>query len=85
MDGGRGEVDSRQRALRLAEHSSPPPPPPPSCYQVQRFLHAIDESGGIYAHRWGDAPIQTIAIQLFASVSSVARLPTDYLHVSTMN
>merc|ERR1711988_1768266 len=26
---------------------------------VQLFLSAVDRNGGIYRHRWGDAPIQT--------------------------
>jgi hypothetical protein len=52
---------------------------------VQGFLHAVSNGGGIYLHRWGDAPIQTTALQLFAPSDAVARLPTDYLHLSTMN
>eukprot|EP00966_Prymnesium_polylepis_P281927 6514972-Prymnesium_polylepis.1 len=56
-------------------------------YDVQRFLRAIDASGNIYLHRWGDAPIQTSALTLFAPADRlvVDRLPTDYLHASTMN
>ena len=53
--------------------------------QVQHFLSAVEASGGIYTHRWGDAPIQTLALRLFAPPATVARVPTDYLHVSTMN
>jgi hypothetical protein len=55
------------------------------CTQVQQYLTAIDAAGGIYTHRWGDAPIQTTALALFAPTPSVVRIPTDYLHVSTMN
>ena len=53
--------------------------------EVQRFLRAVDESSNIYTHRWGDAPIQTTALQLFAAPASVVRLPVHYLHASTMN
>jgi|EP00966_Prymnesium_polylepis_P318688 hypothetical protein len=53
--------------------------------EVQQYLRAVDASSGIYTHRWGDAPVQTVALELFASESTVSRLPTDYLHVSTMN
>ena len=53
--------------------------------EVQQYLRAVDASRGIYVHRWGDAPVQTVALELFASKSTVTRLPTDYLHVSTMN
>ena len=43
-------------------------------------------SGNIYVHRWGDAPIQTTALRLFAPAPVlVAHIPVDYLHVSTMN
>ena len=48
-------------------------------------MDAVDASGGIYNHRWGDAPIQTAALEFYAEPSKVARLSTDYLHVSTMN
>ncbi|KAL1507405.1 hypothetical protein AB1Y20_008247 [Prymnesium parvum] len=53
--------------------------------EVQSYLVAVDTSRGIYAHRWGDAPIQTVALDLFAPPGTVARLGTDYLHASTMN
>jgi hypothetical protein len=53
--------------------------------EVQRFLAAVADSGNIYLHRWGDAPIQTAALRLFATPTDVDRLPTDYLHVSTMD
>mmetsp|Transcript_68777 Transcript_68777/g.188737 ORF Transcript_68777/g.188737 Transcript_68777/m.188737 type:complete len:133 (+) Transcript_68777:1255-1653(+) len=36
---------------------------------VQAYLAAVEENGGIYAHRWGDAPIQTTALKLFAPSS----------------
>jgi len=52
---------------------------------VQHFLKAVDESGRIYTKRWGDAPIQTVALALFASPEAVSWIPTKYLHVSTMN
>jgi len=31
----------------------------------QRFINYIDRLGGIYYHRWGDAPIKSIAIAMF--------------------
>jgi len=31
----------------------------------QRFMTYIDRLGGIYYHRWGDAPIKSIAISMF--------------------
>ena len=52
---------------------------------VQRFLRAVRASGSVYTHRWGDAPIQTTALQLYAQEEAVARLPTAYLHASTMD
>jgi hypothetical protein len=58
---------------------------PPSLAQVRRFLGALEDSNNIFLHRWGDAPIQTAALRLLAPPTAVQRLPTDYLHVSTMN
>ena len=31
----------------------------------QRFVNYIDQLGGIYYHRWGDAPIKSIAVSMF--------------------
>ena len=31
----------------------------------QRFITYIDRLGGIYYHRWGDAPIKSIAVAMF--------------------
>jgi hypothetical protein len=42
--------------------------------EVRRFLDAVDAGGGIFRHRWGDAPIQTAALRLFAERSSVMHL-----------
>jgi len=53
--------------------------------EVKRLLDAIDASGGIFRHRWGDAPIQTIALRLLADARRVSWLPMDYYHVSTMD
>jgi len=33
--------------------------------QYQDYIDYIDLLGGIYYHRWGDAPIKTIAVTLF--------------------
>jgi len=33
--------------------------------QYQDYINYIDSLGGIYYHRWGDAPIKTIAVTLF--------------------
>ncbi|KAL1530032.1 hypothetical protein AB1Y20_000957 [Prymnesium parvum] len=57
----------------------------PSANSVKRLLDAIDASGGIFRHRWGDAPIQTIALRLLADARRVSWLPMDYYHVSTMD
>ena len=56
-----------------------------SSAEVQGFLDAVNRSGGIYAHRWGDAPIQTAALRLYAPADSVVHLDMDYLHLSTRN
>jgi alpha 1,2-mannosyltransferase len=33
--------------------------------QYQKYIDHIDRNGGIYYHRWGDAPIKSIAVSLF--------------------
>ncbi|CAE8615866.1 unnamed protein product [Polarella glacialis] len=50
--------------------------------EVQRFLDAIDRSGGIYAHGWGDAPIQTAALHMFAKPETLLHVQMDYSHGS---
>ena len=52
---------------------------------VRRFLDAVNASGGIYLHRWGDAPIQTAVIRLLATPGSALHLALDYVHLSTHN
>lgn len=51
---------------------------------VQLFLKEIDSTNNIYKHRWGDAPIQTAALHLFAP-TAVKFIRIDYSHGSTMN
>lgn len=51
---------------------------------VQHLLSAIDKSGNIYYHRWGDAPIHTVVLRLFADVCEVLPLcDVSYYHSST--
>ncbi|KAH8053996.1 glycosyl hydrolase [Aureococcus anophagefferens] len=50
---------------------------------LERLLWEIDRTGSIYVHRWGDAPIQTAAVRLFAPTTAHARLPVlSYVHLS---
>ena len=53
--------------------------------EVREFLDDVNASGGIYRHRWGDAPIQTAALRLHASPASLVHLDVDYYHMSTFN
>jgi hypothetical protein len=53
--------------------------------EVQAFMDAVNASGGIYWHRWGDAPIQTAALRLLGVPRSVRHLDVDYVHLSTQN
>ena len=52
---------------------------------VQGFLRAVDVTGSIYRHRWGDAPIQTATLNLFAQRADVVQLAVNYSHYSTGN
>ena len=38
---------------------------------VQHFLKSIDESFGIYTHRWGDSTIQALAVKIFAGYENI--------------
>ena len=50
---------------------------------VLRFQAEVDASSNIYVFRWGDAPIQSLAVNLFADPGSVSRLPRlAYAHYS---
>eukprot|EP00966_Prymnesium_polylepis_P317380 7332662-Prymnesium_polylepis.1 len=46
--------------------------------EVQRFLLALDHSGGIFSHRWGDAPIQAPSTCALLSLhpSEIVRTPS---------
>ena len=52
---------------------------------VQAFLRAVDLTGSIYRHRWGDAPIQTATLNMFAQRAEVVQLAVNYSHYSTGN
>jgi alpha 1,2-mannosyltransferase len=42
--------------------------------RIAAWLRQVDESGGIYQHRWGDAPIHTLAVTQFIERDQVIRL-----------
>jgi hypothetical protein len=52
---------------------------------VANLLDAVEASHGIFAHRWGDAPIQSAALDLLAPPGAVIHLDMDCLHLSTRN
>jgi len=53
---------------------------------VQQFMREVDRFGGIYSLRWGDAPIQSAALSLFAPVGGILLLPLlVYVHNSGSN
>jgi alpha 1,2-mannosyltransferase len=52
---------------------------------VQNFMKAVDLTGGYYFNRWGDAMIQTLAVQIFAEKQKVHQfLDFDYEHKSDL-
>ncbi|KAL1508089.1 hypothetical protein AB1Y20_007682 [Prymnesium parvum] len=53
--------------------------------EVQTFLSDVRDVDGIFDHRWGDAPIQTVALKMFAKDGAVSKLQTSYLHMSLWN
>ena len=49
--------------------------------KYRRFVKAIDENGGIFRYRWGDAPIKTLALSLFVEPAQIHRFSTlGYSH-----
>jgi alpha 1,2-mannosyltransferase len=42
--------------------------------RIAAWLREVDEAGGIYHHRWGDAPIHTLAITQFIERDQVIKL-----------
>mmetsp|Transcript_38005 Transcript_38005/g.88819 ORF Transcript_38005/g.88819 Transcript_38005/m.88819 type:complete len:643 (+) Transcript_38005:206-2134(+) len=53
---------------------------------VVRFLYDMDQTAQMWNNRWGDAPVQTAALQLFAPEGSVQRLDgLMYEHTSGRN
>ena len=53
--------------------------------EVLHFLSHVDSSMNIYTHRWGDAPIQSAALDMFADKNTVKNIKIDYTHLSTEN
>jgi len=48
---------------------------------ISDVLAAIDESGGIYTKRWGDAPIQTLLLNTYLTGKEIGRfVDFDYQH-----
>lgn len=39
--------------------------------EYQRFINFIDQLGGIFYNRWGDAPIKSLAVSLFLNQSQI--------------
>ena len=54
--------------------------------EVVDFLRAVNESGRILSHRWGDSTIQAYAVRLFMEPRALFRLPNvTYVHGSHSN
>lgn len=50
---------------------------------VQHFLKAVNTSGHIQSHRWGDSTIQAYAVRLFMNPKEIIQLPNfSYIHGS---
>jgi hypothetical protein len=45
---------------------------------VQKTIHAIDQNGGIFYYRWGDAPLQSIIVMLHAKPEEIKRAVFKY-------
>jgi hypothetical protein len=48
---------------------------------IRSWLQKVDRNGGIYRHRWGDAPIHTLALTQFLEREQIAQLRYfGYMH-----
>ncbi len=48
---------------------------------MRAWLHKVDRNGGIYRHRWGDAPIHTLAVTQFLEPDQIVQLRYfGYMH-----
>ncbi len=48
---------------------------------IGEYIEYIDQNGGIYSHRWGDAPIHTLAVEIFLEENKKVILEdVHYLH-----
>jgi len=53
---------------------------------VRHYLHAVNASGHILSHRWGDSTIQAYAVRMFMHPSQVRQVPNfKYIHGSHGN
>ena len=52
----------------------------------QRYINKVDTEGGIYYHRWGDAPIKSIAVRMIVPKAEIHQF-TDirYRHKGFVN
>jgi hypothetical protein len=57
--------------------------PTPLHLQVQLFLRFIDRMEGHFKWRWGDAPVQTLAMQLFLEKEQLLEFTFPYVHLNT--
>ena len=48
---------------------------------IRAWLQVADRNGGIYRHRWGDAPVHTLGLTQFIEEKQIARLRYfGYMH-----
>ena len=48
---------------------------------IRTWLKSVDRNGGIYRHRWGDAPLHTLAITQFLTRNDIVRFRYfGYMH-----
>jgi len=49
------------------------------------YMAAIDEDGGIYRCRWGDAPIRSLGVSAFMPGNRIQGIPLHYWHEEEFN
>lgn len=53
---------------------------------VRHFLEAVNASGSVQAHRWGDSTVQAYAVRIFMNPKQIMQVPSfKYIHGSHSN
>jgi hypothetical protein len=53
--------------------------------KYQHWFNAVDKSGNIYLHRWGDAPIRFLGLSMYLEESKIEHVSPAIVHPFHLN